>query len=136
MEKITLPSGAELQISLLPFEEAWDVCQTVTKVLEGLNINFNDLEISKPSDMFQLKTPLMQLLSNKQIIEAARICFKRSLYNNIKIDMGTFETPSARGDFLFVCWYCLYHNIAPFFSNLISFLNQKLTTILPTHIQK
>jgi len=38
-EKIKLPSGAVLDVTLMPFETAWEVCQLVTKEIEKLSID-------------------------------------------------------------------------------------------------
>lgn len=126
-DKITLPSGAILDITLLPFEEAWTVVQTITKVLEGIHIDLKEVDFANigATDVFNLKSPICAVLSNKDIIDAARICFKRTLYNGIKIDGHTFETKDSRKDFLPVVYHVIKENISPFFANLLSLLGTK-----------
>ena len=126
-EKITLPTGAKLEISLLAFEDAWSVVQTITKVLEGIHIDLKEVDFANivATDVFNLKAPICAILSNKEIIDAAKICFKRTLYNGIKIDGQTFETKDSRKDFLPVVYHVIKENISPFFANLLSLLGTK-----------
>ena len=126
-EKITLPSGSTLEITLMPFEEAWELCQTVSGILEHLKIDLStlDMEVARPQDLIALKGPICALLSNKDIILAAKACFKRCLYNGLKIDNDTFEASEKRADFIPVVYYVIFKNISPFFENLFSYLGKK-----------
>jgi hypothetical protein len=124
MSKITLPSGAIIDITLLPFEEAWGVSQTMAKEVERINFdikafNWNDFQMM---DALNLKNPICAILSSQAVIDAAKICFKRVTYNGLKIDSQTFEKREHRADFLPVVFYVLRENISPFFENLFSFL--------------
>lgn len=126
-EQIQLPSGSKIAITLLPFEEAWSVVQTITEVFENINVDLKGVDFAKieAKDIYNLKSPICSILSNKKIIEAARICFKRTLYNGIKIDGQTFENKDNRKDFLLVVFHAIKENIAPFFANLSSILGMK-----------
>ena len=126
-DKIDLPSGAKLDITLLPFDEAWSIVQTITKVLERINVDLSRVDLTNidATDIINLKSPLCAILSSNEILDAAKICFKRATYNGLKIDGQTFEKKASRCDFLPVVFHVLKENISPFFSNLISFLGTR-----------
>jgi hypothetical protein len=124
MNKITLPSGSILDITLLPFEEAWGVSQAITKEIERINFDIRSLNLKEfvMSDVMNLKNPICAILSSKPIIDAAKLCFKRATYNGLKIDSQTFENRENRPDFLPTVFYVIKENISPFFENLLSSL--------------
>jgi hypothetical protein len=124
MEPIVLPSGAELQITLLPYEEAWNVSQRVAKVLEGIDLKNTDIDLKKfmLSDVSKIQGPLLQIMSSRELVEAAKVCFKRCTVNGMKIDGKTFDEPNMRQDYLPTVFHVLKENIAPFFAGLISSL--------------
>lgn len=124
MEPITLPSGAKLEITLLPYEEAWGVAQRVAKVLETIKIDSTDVDMKKimMSDVSKIQGPLLQVMSSRELVEAAKVCFKRATYNGLKIDAKTFDERDTRQDYLPTVFHCLKENIAPFFAGLISSL--------------
>jgi hypothetical protein len=126
MESVILPSGAELKITLLPLEDAWEIQQIVSKELSAIDVDIRSVDLTalKPSDIFLLKKPFLQALSSSKLIDAAKRCQSRCLYNGLKIDADTFETPKARGDYIFVNFNLLRANIAPFFASLLSFLKK------------
>lgn len=129
MEPIVLPSGAKLEITLLPWEEAWGVSQRVAKVFEGLPIDGESLKMDAKSfllaDVAKIKGPLLFLVGNQVIVEAAKTCFKRCTYNGLRIDKDTFEAREARQDYIPAVIQVLRENIAPFFESLISSLGMK-----------
>ena len=45
--KYTLPSGAELEVTLLDFEPAFEISQIVTKFVGLLDIDLKSLEVEK-----------------------------------------------------------------------------------------
>lgn len=128
MKKITLESGAVLDITLLPFWEAWQVSRIVLKEVEKLDfsdfrgVSFENLT---ESDVLSLKTPLCAVLSSEQLIEAAKTCFKKCTYNGLKIDTDTFEKVEARRDFILVSYHAIWENISPFFGSLVSLFKTK-----------
>ena len=138
MDKVILPSGATLEITLMPFEEAWGIFQVVSAVIEKLDINIKDLgiDISKPADLINLKGPIASLLANREITDCGKLCLKRCLYNGLRIDSQTFEKKETRSDWIAVLFYCIYCNVSPFLSNLISYLTKKLETLLAKTPQK
>lgn len=124
MEPITLPSGAKLEITLLPYEEAWHVAQRVAKVLESVKIETADIDVKKLmlADVSKIQGPLLQVMSSRELVEAAKVCFKRATYDGLKIDAKTFDSRESRQDYLPTVFHCLKENIAPFFAGLISSL--------------
>lgn len=124
--KIDLPSGAVLDITLLPFEEAWHVQQLVAKEVERINFDPRSIDFSNfmASDVLNLKNPICSILSSQVVIDAAKQCFKKCTYNGLKIDSQTFESREARTDFLPVVFNVLKENISPFFENLLSSLKK------------
>lgn len=133
MSKTTLPSGAVLDITLLPFEIAWEISQNVTKELGKLEIDPSVLSLfNKPkgedialSELFSLKNPLCAVLSNQVFIDCAKTCFTKCTYKSLRIDQDTWESVDARGDFISAVYCVLLENISPFFKNLDSFLPKK-----------
>ena len=93
MEPIVLPRGAALEITLLPYEEAWQVSQRVAKVLEGIKLDGVQVDLKKflVSDVTKFQGPILQVLSSRELVEAAKVCFKRCTYNGLKIDGKTFD---------------------------------------------
>jgi hypothetical protein len=124
--KIDLPTGAVLDITLLPYEQAWDISQRITKVLETIDIDIKSIDFKNPtySDVIGFKGPLFNILSSKEVLEAAKICLTRCTYNGLKIDSMTFESKESRKNFLPVMYHVLKENISPFFEGLISFLSK------------
>jgi hypothetical protein len=123
-EKITLPSQAILEVHLLSLEEAWGVVQTISGVLEKINVNLEGLDLSdiRAIDLLNFKSPLCAVLASKEVVEAAKICMKKCTYNSLRIDGQTFDSKEARGDYLAVVFYSLKENIAPFFGKVTSIL--------------
>ena len=133
MEKIKLPSGAVLDISLLSFEQAWDVSRIVVKEFEKLEIDLNGIDFKSIRDNSSLalmdivafKGPLCSVLSSKALVDAAKMCFPKCTYNGLKIVLDeTFAKKETRADFLPVVFHVLKANISPFFDNLLLFLSK------------
>jgi len=127
MEKVNLPSGAILELDLLSFADAWEVTQLLTAELEKINVDLKSIDFSnvQATDIVNLKGPICAVLSNKQITAIANACFKKCIYNGLRIDANTFEKKEARADYLPVVFHALRANVTPFFANLLSFLEKK-----------
>ena len=131
--KVNLPSGKILDITIMPFEIAWEISQNVTKELGKLNLNPDALKLfNKPKgsdieieELFSLKDPLCAILSNSVFIDCAKTCFMKCTYNSLRIDQDTWESEEARADFILVVYYVLVNNLSPFFKHLGSFLPTK-----------
>lgn len=132
MKKIILPSGATLEITPLPFEQAWEMFQDVAAILKNLNIDLNLLkfDINEPSDILKLGNPILSILSNKEIVKIAKSAFTKTLYDGFRIDDKTFENESNRKDFIIVVFHHIYENVSPFLSDLISYLTKKLEVMM------
>jgi len=123
-EKRTLASGAVLEITLLPFEEANDLMQTIVgeiKVL-GEDIRGMDLKTLFEKEQSTLIGPVCSLLASKVIREAVKKCWVRATYNGVKISSDTFEKKENRGDYLISSFYLIQENCLPFFQDLRSLL--------------
>jgi len=127
MIKVSMPSGSVLDITLLPYEKAWGVCQTITRTIEKLDIDLKGINPKdwKGTDLLNLKGPLCNILSSNEIIEAGKVCFERCTYNGLRIDSMTFENRDNRRDFIPAIFHSLKENVTPFFENLLSFLQTK-----------
>jgi len=124
MIKVDLPSGAVLDITLLPYEQAWGICQAITRTIEKLDVDLKDVDLKnwQATDLIALKGPLCAILCSTEIVEAAKVCFERCTYNKLRIDSMTFEKRENRKDYLPASFHAIKENIAPFFENLLSFL--------------
>lgn len=119
-EKITLKSGAILEIQLSPFAEAMRLFKTIANELKAVDIHLDGLTIDKikGTDINGLKNGILQLLGSDALEAAVRTCQARCLYNGEKINGQTFEKPEARQDYLPVAWEVVKFNMAPFFAGL------------------
>jgi hypothetical protein len=127
MIKVDLPSGAVLDITPLPYEQAWGISQIVAGVIEDIEINIADVDKGdwKATDVLNLKKPLCKIISNKEVIDAAKQCWERCTYNKLRIDGQTFEKIEARQDFIYAAFYAIKENISPFFASLALNLPKK-----------
>lgn len=132
-KKITLPSGASLDITIMPFETSWGVSQAVIKELGRLEVDSSVLDVFKKdrnaeidlAELFSLKNPICAVLSNPVFVEAAKTCFVKCTYKSMRINEDTFEDQGSRGDFIPAVYYVLLENISPFFTNLTSVFSTK-----------
>jgi hypothetical protein len=115
-KKITLPSGAILEINLAPFSDANALNKAVAKELLKLKLD-KEMELSDPNF---IKDLVCVAVSSEEIMTAVWVCFKRCTYNNLKISCDTFETLEGRGDYFSVCKEVLMENIGPFVKSLLS----------------
>ena len=125
-DKITLPSGALLDITLMPYEQAWEICQIVTKFFENVKLDVGSLNVKDflASDLISISGPVCKILSSKELVEAGRRCFARCTIDGIKIASDSFEKKESRADFIPTIFYALRENISPFFENLLSSLKK------------
>jgi hypothetical protein len=119
-----LPSGAYLDVTPLSYAQAWEVAQTVIKVVEKVQLDLRgiDFESLLATDIIAFKGPLCAILGSPEMNNAVKLCFNRCSYNQVRIDDKTFEPVDARGDYLFAAFYALRENVYPFFGSLVSFL--------------
>jgi hypothetical protein len=121
-----LPSGAYIDVTPLPYAQAWDVAQTLLREVEKLNIDLRGLNLDElmATDIVAIKGPICAVLGSPTVLNAVKLCFNRCTYNLAKIDDKTFEPVEARGDFLFCAFYALKENVHPFFGSLVSYLTK------------
>jgi len=126
IDKITLPSGALLDITLMPYEQAWEICQIVTRFFEGVKLDIGKIDIKEllAADITKISGTVCQILSSKELVEAGRRCFVRCTIDGVKIASDTFEKKESRADFIPTIFYALRENISPFFANLLSSLKK------------
>jgi hypothetical protein len=112
-EKIEMPSGAQLAITLAPFADAKALYQAVLEELKTLKID-DQQEIGANifKDLFCLG------FSSKKIDACLDKCFQRVTYNDLKIDKDTWEKAEARGDYLKACIEVAKANLLPFVKSL------------------
>jgi hypothetical protein len=126
MEK-TLDSGAKLEVQLAPFEEAEALLEVVMEELGDIKIELGlkgkdlkeifEMEITDDA-LNTIKNVVAKVISSKKIKAALWPCMGRALYNDIKIGKETFESETARGDYLVVVKEVLWLNLSPFCKNL------------------
>jgi hypothetical protein len=112
-KSVTLPSGAELRITVSPFPISKALYQAVMEEMKAVR-----LDPSAEIDANLFKDLLCIATSSKKIEGCLEKCFERSLYNGRKIDTETFEPVEARDDYLAVCWEVAKENILPFTKSL------------------
>lgn len=122
--KHKLPSGTELLVTPLEWEESWEVCQQVLSVIEQLDVDIKGmtLEDLKAQDVLNFKNPICKVLASPLLFGASKKCLDKCTYGGVRVDKMTFSKPEARGDFLMACFYALKENCAPFFGSLLSAL--------------
>src|SRR5574343_678337 len=114
-----LPSGAELEITLSPFEDAKNLLQVISA--EGIELK---LDANQEIDVNFFKGIFLKAISSKKIEAALKVCMSRATYNGQKIDKDTFEDPAAREDYLLVCMEVAKENLSPFTKSLSALFGQ------------
>ena len=119
-EKISLKSGATLELQIAPFAEAMRLFKTIANELKAVDIHLEGLTLEKikGTDINGIKNAVLQLLGSDAMELAVRTCMARCLYNGTKITPSSFETMDARPDYLPVAWEVVKFNMGPFFANL------------------
>ena len=121
MKKITLPSGAKLEIDLAPFADSNALNKAVAKELKSMKF---DPELNLADPVF-IKDLACTAFSSDEIMDALEVCFKRCTYNGLKIDSTTFEPEEARQDYFVVCREVLIEQIRPFAKGLLSLFSAR-----------
>ena len=116
MKKITLPSGAKLEIDLAPFADANALNKAVAKELKGMKF---DPELNLTDPVF-IKDLACTAFSSDEIMNALEVCFRRCTYNGLRIDANTFEPEEARQDFFITCKEVLIEQLRPVAQALLS----------------
>lgn len=128
-KEIKLPSGAKLDITLAPLEDAKHLYQTVFDEYKPMQVN-KDMDMGDPN---LWKNLFFTGLSSKKIDAALKPCLDRATYNGLRIDKDTFEPADTRQDYWETCMQVAWTNIEPFSKGLyakFSPLFEKLRSIL------
>jgi hypothetical protein len=114
MSKVILPSGAELEIQLAPFEDGRKLQKAVAKELKSIKVSA-DLDLMDANFM---KDVLCSAIASDEIMDALELCFKRCTYNKLKVSKETWEPEEARGDYIQSSIEVLKANMLPFWKGL------------------
>jgi hypothetical protein len=110
---VLLPSGAELTITLAPFKDGKALYQAVLEEVKSLTLDPDaNVDVNLWKDLFCTG------FSSKKIDAALDACFKRVLYNKLRVDDNTWEPASARQDYMQSCIEVAKENLAPFVKGL------------------
>lgn len=120
-EKVSLPSGAELEITLAPFLEGEKLFSATAECLKSVNFD-GKIDIEELSAGFNsLKDAFLACITSREMKDALLSCLKRCTYNGQRItSWDIFDDANARQDYLTVCWEVCKFNLAPFMKSLIS----------------
>lgn len=119
-EKLTLKSGATLELQMAPFAVSMKLVKTLSNELKLVNLQLEGLSLEKikGSGIEGIKNAVLQILGSDAVELSLRPCLERCLYNGTKITPDVFESPQAREDYLPVAWEVIKFNAGPFFRNL------------------
>lgn len=127
-ERVTLKSGAVLQLQMPTFAVSMKLLRAVVNELKSADLG--DIKLGADLDMVKLmqmdlpvnalKNVIFQLLGSTAIEQALADCMKGCQYQGEKITKDSFEPQDARPDFLPVAWEVMQFNLSPFFSGLTS----------------
>lgn len=112
---ITLPSGAELKITLSPFSVSKDLYQALLKELKALKLDPKaEVDVNFFKDLF------CAAFTSKEVETALKKCFEKCIYNDSRITNvdDIFENENARDDYFTVCFEVAKANIMPFTKSL------------------
>ena len=124
-EKVSLPSGAELEMTLAPFMEGERLFSATAECLKGVKVDGNTDVSDLTSNLNSLKDMFLSCLTSQAMKEAILACLKRCTYNKQRItSWDIFDDINAREDYLAVCWEVVKFNLTPFTKSLISKFNE------------
>ena len=126
--KMTLKSGATLEITRSPFVIGHKLFKTVLKEMKGVSLKLGLKDGQTLGGLFDLqltdevlntaKDGIFTLLSSQEIEDVLWECFDRVLYNNKKITKNLFDDEKICEDYLEVCKNVLGENLRPFKTSL------------------
>lgn len=118
---VSLPSGAELEMTLAPFMEGERLFTATAECVKGVKIDGNAEVSDLTSNLNSLKDMFLSCLTSKEMKDAILACLKRCTYNKQRItSWDIFDDVKAREDYLAVCWEVVKFNLTPFTKSLIS----------------
>ena len=124
LNKVSLPSGAELEMTLAPFLEGERLFTAVAECLKSVKVDGKTDVQDLTSNINSLKDAFLSCLTSQAVKEAIMACLKRCTYNKQRITTwDVFDSLEARQDYLAVCWEVCKFNLAPFTKGLFSKLS-------------
>lgn len=132
-KKVSLPSGAELEMTLAPFLEGERLFTATAECLKSVKIDGKTSVDDLTSNINGLKDGFLACLTSQTMKDAILACLKRCTYNKERItSWDIFDKVEARQDYLMVCWEVCKFNLAPFtkslFSKLSALMEKPVTT--------
>lgn len=122
-KKIQLPSGAQFEMTMLPFLEGRKLYKAVVKALKDVHIDIN----TDIKDINALKDAFVEITTNEIVETEVLNALKRCTYNNDRIlSWDFFDDINKRQDYFIVGWEVLKFNLYPFASRLFA----RLSTLL------
>lgn len=113
MKETKLPSGAILKIQLAPFADSRALYQAILEEARGLKLDMSaDVDGNFYKDIFCVG------FSSKKIEACVWKCIERCLYNDLKMNLDTFEPEEARADYAVVLFEVTKENVSPFTKDL------------------
>jgi hypothetical protein len=135
--KVTLPSGAVLEIQTAPFETVMDAIQVIARELAKVELKIDPETIRAVQaggtagagdlDVSTLKDAVLTLVASREFRPALAELMKSAMYNGLKVDATTWQSEEARGDYFPAAWEVIKKNIAPFFGSLLSKFSARAT---------
>ena len=122
--KVSLPSGAELEITLAPFMEGERLFTATAECLKSVKVDGSTKVEDLTSNINGLKDAFLSCLTSQAMKDAILACLKRCTYNRQRItSWDVFDNIEARQDYLAVCWEVVKFNLTPFTKSLFSKLS-------------
>lgn len=123
-----LPSGAELEVKLAPFEDSRALWSALLEEARSIKADPNtEIDVNLFKDMF------CTAFSSKKIEACLWKCMQRCLYKDqrgdLKVDKDTFEPEEARQDYMTACFEVAKANCSPFLKTLAQSYSQILEVL-------
>lgn len=120
-EKVSLPSGAELEMTLAPFLEGERLLSAIAECIKDVKIDGNTDVNDLMSNVNNIKDMFLNCLTSQKVKDATLACLKRCTYNKNRItSWDIFDDVNAREDYFNVCWEVVKFNLTPFTKSLFS----------------
>lgn len=123
MEKVTLSSGAVLEITESGIEPQHELFRVVMEELGAVDVS----ALTSPNEMNinVIKDLMCRALSSKKLLEAIKPMLRRATYNGEKInDIQFFDVDERKRDFLPVLKEVARVNLVPFGESVLSMLKE------------
>ena len=123
MEKVTLSSGAVLEITESDILTQHKLFQQVCKEMRAVDVT---ALTSKKLDLNFIKDLFCIILSSEDLSKLIEPMLRRATYNGAKInDFKFFDNPEAKPDFIEVLKEVARVNLAPFGKAVVSMLKEQ-----------